>query len=297
VTSVRVTADIGRPGIAEWIALTKPRIIELLLVTTVPGMAMAAHGVPAVGVAAATIAGGTLAAGGANALNMALDADIDARMVRTRGRPAPTGAIRPIAAARFGLALNIVAFALLAFAANLLTALLVAAATVHYVVVYTWWLKRRSPHNIVIGGIAGAVPVLAGYAAVQGRLDTGALAFFALVVAWTPPHFWALAIRCVDDYRAAGVPMLPVVAGIDATTRSILRWTVIVAVLGVAVGPAAALPAWYGAGAAAAGATFLWRATRLRRDRGASAMRLLHFSIAYLFTVSSLVAAASIASA
>ena len=196
---------------AAYVALTKPRIIELLLVTTVPTMVVAAHGPAAAGARARSrCAGGTLAAGGANAINMVVDRDIDRLMQRTQDRPLVTGEITPRAALVFAIGLEVAAFALLWWQVNLLSAVLAVSACLFYVFVYTLWLKRRSEHNIVIGGAAGAVPVLVGWAAVTGSLDWAPVVLFAIIFYWTPPHFWALAIRYRDDYsgrRRADAPV------------------------------------------------------------------------------------------
>src|SRR6185437_12111208 len=196
-----LTARVG-----AYLALTKPRIIELLLVTTLPTMVVAARGIPSGWLALATLAGGALAAGGANAVNMYVDRDIDALMKRTRNRPLVTGAVTPRAALIFAITLEVAAFAELWSAVNLLSAVLAVSATLFYVFVYTLWLKRTSKQNIVIGGAAGAVPVLVGWSAVTGRLALAPVVLFAVIFLWTPPHFWALAVRYRDDY-AAYVPM------------------------------------------------------------------------------------------
>ncbi len=204
-----------------YVALTKPRIIELLLVTTVPTMVLAERGVPSAWLMAAVVIGGTLAAGGANAINMWFDRDIDDVMRRTRNRPLPRHAVEPSRALAFGVALSIAAFAFLTLAVNLLSAALALSATCFYVFVYTMWLKRSTPQNIVIGGAAGCVPVLVAWAAVTGEVGLPALVLFAIVFYWTPPHFWALALRYRGDYAAARVPMLPVVRGEAETARQI----------------------------------------------------------------------------
>ena len=208
-------------------ALTKPRIIELLLVTTLPTMIVAQRGMPSIGLIVATLVGGTLAAGGANAINMFVDRDIDRLMHRTEKRPLVTGAVTPTAALVFALSLEVLAFAELWWLVNLLSAVLAVSATAFYVFVYTLWLKRRSTQNIVIGGAAGAVPVLVGWAAVTGHPLAGPpVVLFAVIFVWTPPHFWALAVRYQDDYEAANVPMLPAVASLPRTTREIVFYTV-----------------------------------------------------------------------
>ena len=207
-------ATKARATVASYVALTKPRIIELLLVTTVPTMIVAQRGLPPVWLMVAVIAGGALAAGGANALNMVIDRDIDSVMQRTQGRPLVTGQISPRNALVFAIILEVAAFVWLWLLVNLLSAVLAVCATLFYVFVYSLWLKRRSERNIVIGGAAGAVPVLVGWTAVTGRLDWAPLLLFAVIFYWTPPHFWALAVRYRDDYAQVAVPMLPAVRSI-----------------------------------------------------------------------------------
>src|SRR3954469_16176889 len=211
-----------RGRLAAYVALTKPRIIELLLVTTVPAMIVAERGMPATWLVLATLVGGTLAAAGANATNMVIDRDIDKLMRRTSKRPLVTGEITPRNALIFAVALELGAAVWLALVVNPLSAALAVAATLFYVFVYTIWLKRTSVQNIVIGGAAGAVPVLVGWAAVTNRLAGAPFAMFAIIFMWTPPHFWALAIRYKNDYAAAEVPMLPVVASFDDTAKKIV---------------------------------------------------------------------------
>src|SRR5215212_4534863 len=216
-----------RSAVAAYVALTKPRIIELLLITTVPTMVVADEGLPSLWLIAATVAGGALAAGGANAINMVVDRDIDAVMHRTRNRPLVTGVVQPTEALVFALGLEAAAFALLWSTVNLLSAVLAVSATAFYVFVYTLWLKRTSSSNIVIGGAAGAVPVLVGWSAVTGTLTWAPVVLFAIIFYWTPPHFWALAIRYRDDYAAADVPMLPVVETLRTTAGRILGYTLL----------------------------------------------------------------------
>jgi len=201
-----------------WVALIKPRIIELLLITTVPAMVLAARGWPGSALVAATLVGGVLTAGGANAINNVVDRDVDARMERTRRRPLPSAAIGPAEAFGVGVGLGVAGFFWLWVTTTLLAAVLAVAALGFYVIVYTIALKRSTPQNIVIGGAAGAAPALIGWAAVTGTLSLEAWVLFAVVFFWTPPHFWALAIRFRGDYAAAGIPMLPVVAGDERTT-------------------------------------------------------------------------------
>jgi protoheme IX farnesyltransferase len=271
-----------------YVALTKPRIIELLLVTTIPTMVVAANGVPGLWLMVATLLGGTLAAGGANTFNMVLDRDIDAIMERTKKRPLVTGVMTPRAATIFAVVLELAAFAALAIWVNMLSAYLAMGATAFYVIVYTFWLKRRSRQNIVIGGAAGAVPVLIGWAAVTNSLSWTPVLLFLVIFIWTPPHFWALAVRYRDDYEAANVPMMPVVASLRRTTLEILVYSVIMWAITVLVGPVAHLGWIYAIAALVLGGLFTFYAFRLyrhaREDRAdvGEAMRLFHFSITYL---------------
>jgi protoheme IX farnesyltransferase len=271
-----------------YVALTKPRIIELLLVTTIPTMVVAANGIPNLWLILATLGGGTLAAGGANAMNMVIDRDIDAIMERTKRRPLVTGVMTPRAAALFALVLEIVAFCVLAAWVNQLSAWLAMSATAFYVVVYTLWLKRRSKQNIVIGGAAGAVPVLIGWAAVTNSLSWTPVLLFLVIFIWTPPHFWALAVRYRQDYTDADVPMLPVVADLRHTTLEILVYSVLLWALTILIGPTAHLGWIYAVSATVLGAMFTFYALRLYRHARADkadvgeAMRLFHFSITYL---------------
>ncbi len=267
--------------VSAYVALTKPRIIELLLVTTLPTMVVAQRGLPPVWLMAVTIAGGSLAAGGANAINMVVDRDIDAQMPRTKDRPLVTGAVTPGSALAFAVVLEIAAFALLWSTVNLLSAVLAVSATAFYVFVYTMWLKRTSAQNIVIGGAAGAVPVLVGWAAVQNRLGLAPFLLFAVIFAWTPPHFWALAIRYRDEYASVDVPMLPAVASHQSTSRQITVYTVALWVISLAFAPAAHMGLIYIVAATVLGAVFLWYAIALERD-GTRAMRLFHYSITYV---------------
>ncbi|MGD9796709.1 MAG: heme o synthase [Acidimicrobiia bacterium] len=273
----------GWSTVGSYVALTKPRIIELLLVTTVPTMVVAEGGLPSPWLILATVVGGTLAAGGANAINMFIDRDIDQLMRRTRHRPLVTGAIRPRDALVFAIGLEVAAFGLLWLTVNLLSALLAVSATLFYVFVYTLWLKRTSTSNIVIGGAAGAVPVLVGWAAVRDSLDWAPVYLFAVIFFWTPPHFWALAVRYRDDYEAASVPMLPVVASLHTTALRILRYTLILWALTLAFGWAAGLGPLYGVAAVGLGAAFTWFAVRLLREPTPQvAMRMFTWSITYL---------------
>jgi len=272
-----------RPVAAAYLALTKPRIIELLLVTTVPTMVVAAKGLPSGWLVLATLVGGSLAAGGANAVNMVVDRDIDRVMRRTMGRPLVTGEITPAAALRFAIVLEVLAFVELAVAVNLLSAVLALSAMLFYVFVYTMWLKRTSSQNIVIGGAAGAVPTLVGWAAVTGHLALAPWVLFAVVFVWTPPHFWALAMRYREDYAAAEVPMLPVVASFARTARRIVGYTVVMWVATLVFGAVAGMGVLYWAAAVVLGAVFLGYAVGLQRDgTPARAMRLFGWSITYV---------------
>jgi protoheme IX farnesyltransferase len=259
----------ARRSLAErasaYVRLTKPRVIELLLVTAVPPMILAAGGIPELSLVAAVVVGGALAAGGANTINSWIERDRDQLMRRTRGRPLPRGELVPSHALTFGIVLNVLAFVLLATVANLLAAALTMSATLFYVFVYTIWLKPRTVQNIVIGGAAGAVPVLVGWAAVTGTVEAPAIVLFALVFFWTPAHFWALALKYRDDYAAAGIPMLPVVAGVEATARQIAVYAVITVVTSFVLEVVADVGALYAIVASIVGAVFVLAALRLVR--------------------------------
>jgi protoheme IX farnesyltransferase len=273
--------------VGGFVALTKPRIIELLLITTVPAMVLAGRAWPPLDLLVVTLIGGTLAAGGANALNMVIDRDIDRLMGRTQGRPLVTGLIRPTHAVVFAVALEVAAFAVLWAGANLLSAVLALSATVFYVVVYTIWLKRTSTQNIVIGGAAGAVPVLVGWAAVTGSLDWAPVVLFAVVFWWTPPHFWALAIRYADDYRAAGVPMLPAVVPMRQAIRKMVGYTVVLVATSLLLVPVASMGWIYTLVAVLTGGLFLWGVVDLaRRPSERRSMRVFGYSISYLTLLS-----------
>jgi protoheme IX farnesyltransferase len=285
-----VTAQAFRGERAAWgswrdyVTLTKPRIMSLLLVTGFCGMIAGARGWPGTTTAVTAMAGLALACGGASALNHVLDRDIDPLMgERTRRRPVASGRVSASRALEFGLALSAFSFVLLASTVNVLTAVLALVGNLFYVLVYTRWLKRSTPQNIVIGGAAGAVPPLVGWAAATGDVTLAALLLFVIVFVWTPPHFWALALLIKDNYRAAGVPMLPVVRGDRATARQIVVYSA--ALVGVTLLPwaigAAHLP--YLASALALGAIFVWLAERLRRDPAPRRASLLfHYSLLYL---------------
>ena len=277
------SSSTARSRVGAYVALTKPRIIELLLVTTLPTMVVAARGLPPLTLMVATLVGGTLAAGGANAINMYVDRDIDALMKRTAKRPLVTGALTPRAALTFAIILEAVAFAELWLTVNLLAAVLAVSATLFYVFVYTLWLKRSSSQNIVIGGAAGAVPVLVGWAAVRDSLGLAPIILFAIIFVWTPPHFWALAVKYKDDYTAAHVPMLPSVASFARTARQIIIYTVLLWIASLAFAPVAGMGVLYTASAAALGAIFLLFAVNLQRKGGVTqAMRLFSYSITYV---------------
>ena len=272
-----------RTVVGGYIALTKPRIIELLLITTVPTMVLAERGWPPTRLVLITLFGGTLAAGGANAINMYVDRDIDKLMVRTQGRPLVTGLIEPRNALWFAVVLEIIAFAVLWSGANLLSACLALTATLFYVFVYTLWLKRTSRQNIVIGGAAGAMPVLIGWSAVTNSLSWTPVLLFGIMFMWTPPHFWALAIRHIDDYRAANVPMLPVVAPLNQVLRQMLVYTVIMVAGTMVLIPVAGLGWIYGVGAGVLGALFILGTVALSRNpEPQKAMRLFGYSISYV---------------
>jgi heme o synthase len=282
-----LTTVASRSRVRAFVALTKPRIIELLLVTTVPTMVVAQRGLPPVWLMVATVAGGTLAAGGANAMNMVVDRDIDALMERTRTRPLVTGEITPSEGLAFAVALEVVAFVWLWTVVNPISAVLAVSACLFYVFVYTLWLKRSSSNNIVIGGAAGAVPVLVGWAAVTGSLGWEPILLFAVIFFWTPPHFWALAIKYSDDYSAANVPMMPVVEGYRRTSVRILRYTLLVWGLTLAFGWVASLSWIYLGAAMIVGALFTGGALGLRREAdparvGVRSIRLFAFSITHL---------------
>ena len=272
-----------RQKLAGYVALTKPRIIELLLVTTVPTMFVAERGVPSVWLMVATMVGGTLAAGGANAVNMVVDRDIDSLMERTMHRPLVRGVMSPRAALTFAVVIEVVAFVWLFATVNLLSAVLAVSATFFYVFVYTLWLKRTTTQNIVIGGAAGAVPVLVGWSAVTNSLAWPPVVLFLLIFFWTPPHFWALAIKYRDDYEAASVPMLPSVVSIEETVRKMAFYTVVLVVLTVVFSPVADMGAVYLVSALVLGAVFVAMVEAVRRrPTERTAMRLFSFSITYL---------------
>ena len=280
-TSASVPTALAR--LKGYVALTKPRIIELLLVTTLPTMVVAERGLPPLGLMVWTLVGGSLAAGGANAINMVVDRDIDAVMRRTQDRPLVTGVLTPRAALTFAIALEVGAFAVLARQVNLLSAVLAVSATLFYVFVYTLWLKRSTSNNIVIGGAAGAVPVLVGWAAVTGSLGWAPVVLFGIIVAWTPPHTWALAVKYRDDYTAADVPMLPSVATLRDTSVRILGYTLLLWLVTLVFGAVAGMGVLYTVSAVALGAVFTSLAWALLRDpTPGRAMKLFAWSISYI---------------
>jgi len=277
------TLTATRSRIGAYVALTKPRIIELLLVTTVPVMFVAQQGVPPLWLVVTTVLGGSLAAGGANAINMVVDRDIDALMERTRNRPLVTGELTPRAALVFALTLEAAAFALLWSTVNLISAVLAVSACLFYVFVYTLWLKRTSKQNIVIGGAAGAVPTLIGWTAVTGTLAWAPVVLFAVIFFWTPPHFWALAIRYREDYSAASVPMLPSVADDDTVGTQIVLYTLVVWALSLVFVPVGEMGWLYTVAAVVLGAVFTYQSIRLKGDLTPErAMGLFHWSITYI---------------
>jgi protoheme IX farnesyltransferase len=275
------TTPGARSRVAAYVALTKPRIIELLLITTVPAMVLAAGRWPGTWLVLATLIGGSLSAGGANALNMYYDRDIDEVMRRTRARPLARHEVEPRNALVFGIVLGVAGFVWLWVFTTLLAAALATAALLFYVLVYTMALKRSTVQNIVIGGAAGAAPTLVGWAAVSGTVGVPAWVLFLVVFYWTPPHFWALALRYKDDYAAAGVPMLPVVAGVEATTRRMLLYTGLMVGVSLLLVPLGGMSWIYLAAALTLGGWFLWDTWRVV-NHPEQAMRLFTTSTVYL---------------
>jgi heme o synthase len=281
-----VSLNGWRETFAAYFALTKPRIIELLLVTTFPAMVVAADGLPNLWTALATLLGGALAAGGANTINCFLDRDIDAIMRRTHSRPIPAGLIAPSRALVFGISLSVVSFVFLALTVNLLTAVLAESAILFYVFVYTLWLKRSTVENIVIGGAAGAVPPLCGWAAVTGGIDAAPLIMFAIIFLWTPPHFWALAISYTNDYAEAGVPMLPVTRGAVEARRRSLVYAVVTVAASLTLFATGSVGIIYLLAAGGFGLVFIWLAWRqIKLGTIRAAMSLFRFSTTYLAIV------------
>jgi protoheme IX farnesyltransferase len=279
------TAIAARPVqvVRDYVAITKPRVVVLLEVVTFFAMVMAARGWPGFSLTLATLTGGWLAAGGAHAINCWFDRDIDAAMGRTRSRPIPAGRIRPRSALAFGVVLGAVSFALLAVAVNILAAALAIGGLLFYVFIYTMWLKRSSMQNIVVGGAAGAIPPLVGWAAVDGRLTLTALFLFAVVFYWTPPHFWALALLIRRDYASVSVPMLPVVVGERETRRQILLYTGVLVLVTIMPLLVRSFGVVYMVGAGLLDALFLATAVMAVRDPSArAARRVFYYSMLYL---------------
>jgi heme o synthase len=267
----------------DYFELTKPRIIVLLLITTAAAMLMAARGLPPLALTLWTLLGGALAAGSAGALNCVFDADIDQVMRRTMARPIPQGRISPVHATIYAVTLGVAAFAVLYLLVNPLAAWLSLGGNVFYVAIYTMWLKRTTPLNIVIGGAAGAVPPLVGWAAVTGHIGGPALGLFALIFLWTPPHFWSLALMTETDYDKARVPMMPNVAGEERTKREIIYYTILLVVASLLLYPLHVMGALYTAAAAVLGAIFLYDTIRTWKDAGTFwARRTFKFSLLYL---------------
>lgn len=267
----------------DYVVLTKPRIVVLLLVTAYAAMVIAARGPVPAPLVLWTLLGGSLAAGSANAINNVLDRDVDAVMARTRGRPVPAGRVAPHHALQFGIALGVASVAVLAAFANVLAAALALLAILYYVGIYTVWLKRTTPLNIVIGGGAGAIPPLVGWAAVTGGLDLTAAMLFLIIFLWTPPHFWALALHKKGDYAAARIPMLPVIRGEAETRRQIFWYTLVLVAATLAMVPLRMMGTLYLVAALALGGGFVWVAARLLRERShRAAMRTFTYSITYL---------------
>jgi heme o synthase len=275
-----------RRSLRDYVTLTKPRVISLLLLTTLAPMILATSGpydLAFWNLVLWTMVGGALAAGGAGAINMYMDRDVDAVMSRTRLRPIPSDRMRPENALVFGMILNVIAFALLYAVANLLTAVLALFGTIYYVLIYTRWLKRTTTQNIVIGGAAGAIPPLVGWAAVAGNLSVEPLLLFAIIYYWTPPHFWALALLRRVEYARAGIPMLPVVVGEDETKWQIVLYSLLMMALTVVLTPLGMAGPLYLVLALLLGGIFLRDAYRLFRAPGTThAWRLYKYSLLYL---------------
>jgi len=274
-----------------FVALMKLRVVELLLITTVPTMIVAEEGLPSLWLIIATLLGGTLAAGGANAINMYIDRDIDKLMERTKGRPLVTGVLSPREALSFAIGIEILAFLWLWFFVNFLSAVLATSACLFYVFIYSLWLKRSSTSNIVIGGAAGAVPVLIGWSSVTNSLDWPPIILFLLIFLWTPPHFWALAIRYREDYSNAKVPMLPVVVGTKVTGYRMVLYAFQVWAMSLIFVPVADMGLIYLISAISLGAIFTFFSFQVMlKPTRKSAMRLFGFSITYITMLFSLIA-------
>jgi protoheme IX farnesyltransferase len=276
---------LARPSLlADLVTLTKPRIISLLLVTTVAPMFITPAGLPPLGLIGWVVLGGYLMAGGANAINMWFDRDIDDKMARTKLRPIPSGRMSPAAVLAFGMTITLLAFLIFWSYVNPLAAWLALGGLLFYVFIYTIWLKRSSPQNIVIGGAAGAFPPLVGWAAMTGSVDLGAIYLFAIIFFWTPPHFWALALNKTEDYGKAGIPMMPNIHGIDETKRQMLLYTLMLVPLTVMPSVIGISGLFYGVAASLLGLRFLQLCWKILRETGVTptTWKLYKFSLAYL---------------
>ncbi len=278
------TEKLTKPGVFSlYVALMKPKIISLLLITTIGAMMVAAGGIPELPLLFWTVIGGTLSAGGANALNHYFDRDIDALMYRTNRRPVPLGWVTPRSAVLFGIVLTILAFVVFATQVNLLAATLSFIGGIYYIIIYTLWLKRRTHHNITIGGVAGAIPTLVGWAAVTGGLDPTAWALFAIVFLWTPPHTWALTLVVERDYARVEVPMLPVVVGPEETRRQIIIYSWIFFASTLILFPLGLMGWIYFVAALLLGFKFMLDAYRVKREgTRAAALSLYKYSLLHL---------------
>jgi protoheme IX farnesyltransferase len=275
---------IIREKFRGYIALTKPRIMVLLLITAVTGLLLGEQGVPSLRLVVVVLIGGAFASGGASSINHYLDRDIDSKMTRTKNRPIPSKKISPIEALLFGVTLNVLGFLVLVYWANLLSATLAITGTLFYVFVYTMLLKRNTPQNIVFGGAAGAIPPLVGYAAVTGTVSISAIYLFFIIFFWTPPHFWSLALMLKDDYARAGIPMLPVVKGVDETKRSIFAYAVFLVVLTLGFVWMEGMGWLYLVTSVVLGSAFVYYAWDLLRRGTERATKVMYlYSLAYLF--------------
>jgi len=280
IAQTRTAWLLSRLG--DYYDLGKPRIMYLLLITTAAAMAMASKGLPPLALLGWTMLGGALAAMSAGTLNCVYDADIDGIMRRTQTRPIPGMRISIFAATMHAIVMGVLSFSIFYFRVNPLAAWLSLAGNVYYVVIYTMWLKRRTPQNIVIGGAAGAIPPLVGWAAVTNSIGSPALALFAVIFLWTPPHFWALALNSENDYAKAAIPMLPNVVGDVRTKRAIVLYTLVLVAVTLVLYPLHVFGALYFAGAAVLGGAFVMYALKLQRDGEAAARTLFRFSLIYL---------------
>ena len=267
-----------------YVSLTKPRIMVLLLVTAMTGLFLGEQGVPSLTLVIVVLIGGAFASGGASSLNHYLDSDIDSKMDRTKNRPIPSKQISPVEALLFGVVLNALGFLVFIYWANLLSAILAITGTLFYIFVYTMLLKRNTPQNIVLGGAAGAIPPLVGYAAVTGTVSISAIYLFLIIFFWTPPHFWSLALMIKDDYERAGIPMLPVVKGVDQTKRSIFAYTVFLIGLTLGFVWMEGMGWLYFITSLVLGSMFVYYAwALLRRGTERATKRMYLYSLAYLF--------------